>query len=201
MPIENGPRITAEGLELLRAVPLLATLGPSELAGLAGNLRLVEVAAGEWLFREGDPAATAYVISSGRLEVTRGLPELRVIRTLRRGAAVGELALLRRGPRTASVRATRDSVLFALERARFEQLILDSPTFAFSLARGMADQLAPTTAAETPSVTPRNLTLVALDDRVDLSLAAGTLVGELDRGAGGLPLGHQGKPSGDRSPT
>ena len=182
MPAHDEPPTIAERLELLRVVPLLATLGSSELSDLAGDLRVVEVAAGEWLCREGDPADTAYVVSSGRLEVTRGLPEPQVIRTLRRGAAVGELALLRRGPRTASVRATRDSVLFALARGRFEQLILNAPNFALSLARAMADQLAATTAAETPSVTPRTLTLVALDDRVDLSLAAQMLVSELDRG-------------------
>ena len=125
-----------------------------------------------------------------------------MIRTLRRGAAVGELALLRRGPRTASVRATRDSVLFGLGRARFEQLIRGAPNFALSMARAMADQLAATTTAESLSGTPRTLTLVALDDRVDLTLAAETLISELgEGGASGLPLSHQGKPTGDRSPT
>ena len=74
------------------------------LAALGTN---VVLAAGDWLLREGDEADVMYVIRSGRLDVLVEGPPETLVRTLRRGDVVGELALLHAGRRTASVRARR----------------------------------------------------------------------------------------------
>ncbi len=76
----------------------------------------VKFAAGEWIFHEGEPAESMFIIRSGRAEViSEGPPEM-VIRVLRRGELLGELALLRQAPRSASVRARRDTELLELGR-------------------------------------------------------------------------------------
>ena len=79
----------------LAAVPLLAGLEGDLLDRLAAQTRSLGVKAGEWLFREGDPADSAYVIAMGRLEVVSGPPEM-VIRTLKRGDVLASSRCCRR---------------------------------------------------------------------------------------------------------
>lgn len=97
------------------------------------------------------------MLASGRIEVLRGEPEEVVVAELRRGAAIGELALLRGGTRAASARARRYRTLISLRRGQFESLLLASPRFAFALTRAIADQLATTVPASTASQPPRTL--------------------------------------------
>ena len=67
--------------------------------------------AGEWMMREGEAADRMFIVASGRVEVIdEGPPEV-LIRVVRRGDMLGELALLQAGTRSASVRARRDTEL------------------------------------------------------------------------------------------
>ena len=84
------------------------------------------MAAGEWLFREGDPGDAMFVVQTGRLDVVDEATGL-VLREVGRGDALGELALLDGSPRAASVRAARASDLLAIGRAEFEELLRGSP--------------------------------------------------------------------------
>ena len=99
----------------------------------------VELAAGEWLFRQGDPADSMYVVESGRLDVVVG--EV-AVRRLGPGAQLGELALLTGGHRSAAVRAHRDSTLLALSRAEFLRTLEGSPETAVAVATALAEALA-----------------------------------------------------------
>jgi NTE family protein len=69
----------------------------------------VAIPAGAWLMRDGKPADSLYVVRSGRLAVMAEGPPETLVRMLRRGEVVGELALLRAGTRSASVRTHRDT--------------------------------------------------------------------------------------------
>src|SRR3954465_6741273 len=85
-------------------------------AELAANASQMTVHAGDWLFRQGEPGDSLYVVLTGRLEIViEGEPE-KVIRVLGHGDSVGELALLTESPRSASVRARRDSELLVVTR-------------------------------------------------------------------------------------
>ncbi|CAM9977148.1 unnamed protein product [Sphacelaria rigidula] len=77
-------------------------------------------AAGEWLMKEGEPGDAMYVIQTGKLEVYVGG---KLTRHVGRGAAVGELALLYHTPRSASVKAIEDCVLFTLHRSKFREML------------------------------------------------------------------------------
>src|ERR1700742_36282 len=117
-----------------RKLSVVATT--SVWSGLSDALRMqlaaesahVSLAAGEWLFREGDRADRAYLVRSGRLEVVAEGSREVGIRQSKRGAVVGERALLSYGVRSASVRASRDTELTALSRGRFEELMRTAPT-------------------------------------------------------------------------
>ena len=89
-------------LQLLRAVKVFEELPLTAFERLAGALEPLEFKAGDTIMREGDQGDRFVVIDTGEVEVTAdGRPMSR----LGHGAGVGEIALLRRSPRTATVTA------------------------------------------------------------------------------------------------
>jgi MFS family permease len=106
----------AEKLELLRSLPLFHPLPPAAAEQLAASLVPVRVAAGEDVFRQGEPGDRFYIVDSGEVVVSvDGEP----VNRLGRGGYFGEIALLRDVPRTATVTAETDTNLLALERDEF----------------------------------------------------------------------------------
>ncbi len=92
--------IDARIVELLRGVPVLGWLPSVALDRLATKLVPLELADGAVLIREGDTGDRAYLIEQGEVVVSR---DGREIGRLGRGDLVGEIALLRGVPRTATV--------------------------------------------------------------------------------------------------
>ena len=116
-PDEAAPseiRVAADRLPFLRSTPLLASLSDTDLRLLAVLVREVEIPAGGFVLREGDAGEEVFIVKDGELQVLKGDPRraLHEIARLGAGASVGELALLDRGPRSASVRATRPTTLY-----------------------------------------------------------------------------------------
>jgi MFS family permease len=104
---------TAE-LDLVGAVPLFAPLSVAAKEHVAARLTKVDVAAGEVVVRAGEPGDRFYVVADGQLEITNGAQG-----KAGAGDFFGEIALLRDVPRTATVKATAPSHLYALEREDF----------------------------------------------------------------------------------
>jgi MFS family permease len=103
-------------LELLRSIPIFSPLSPPVLEGLAARLEPVLVGPGEAVVEQGDHGDRFYLVVSGEVEVAiDGKPQ----GTLGPGEHFGEIALLRDVPRTATVTASTDVELFALEREDF----------------------------------------------------------------------------------
>lgn len=168
---------TEETKDLLRGLPLLDALRDDLIDDMADQLLHVPLRAGEWLFRAGDPATTAFLIASGRLEVVD--ESERVIRVLRRGALLGELALLRDGVRSASVRAVRDSQLVCLRREHFQRLLVESPGFGLALMRTIGERLV-SSLAPAATVTPaRTLAVLALEPDISADAASAALATEI----------------------
>jgi predicted acylesterase/phospholipase RssA/CRP-like cAMP-binding protein len=101
------------------------------------------LAAGELLFEEGDPSDAAYFIAAGRLRVSQRDADgsSQPVAELGRGEVVGELGLLDHAPRSATVRAVRDSTLAALSADVFEVLISRSPALMLYVARALLTRL------------------------------------------------------------
>jgi MFS family permease len=114
--IDRAAHVPAEQLELLRSNAIFAPLPPTTIEQLADRLQEVRVPAGETVIRQGEAGDSFYVVDDGTLEVTvDGKPA----QTLAKGDSFGEIALLRDVPRTATVVAKTDAVLYALERNAF----------------------------------------------------------------------------------
>ena len=167
---------------LLRAVPLFAELRSELLERLAVDLRRLTLSPSEWLFGEGDPGDSAYLIRSGRLAVIADVERDEVVRVLRRGALVGELALLLGGTRSMAVRAERESELLEISRASFEAVLFESPEFALGLMRAIARQLASIPSPAVAPEPPRGIAVAALDPSTpaaEVSAALARAFGEL----------------------
>ena len=161
------------------------------LARLEAAGQMVELKAGEWLFRQGDPAGSMFVVHSGRLEV---LVDDELVRELGGGSLVGELALLAGEPtRSASVQARRDSILREVDRSAFERVLVAEPAASLALASGLAVQLRSPSRREESSQEPVVIGVVAAHpgarvpevlDALRRSLAETLDVGSLGRSEG-----------------
>lgn len=125
--IDRAAAAPTEQVELLRGVPIFATLAPPELERLAKALVEVHVESGTAIFDEGAPGDRFYVIADGRAVVEAGGER---IRTLEPGDFFGEIALLRDVPRTATVRALTPLRLLALDRETFVATVTGHPASA-----------------------------------------------------------------------
>jgi hypothetical protein len=114
--LDAKARVPIVEIALLRSVPLFAGLPAPALEGVAQALRRRDVATGDVIIREGDTGEDYYAIAEGTVDVSRDGAWLR---TLGRGSGVGEIALLERCPRTATVVATTPGTVFALDRTAF----------------------------------------------------------------------------------
>ena len=108
-------------IALLRSIPLFAELPAPALEGLAAALTPANVQAGTTLIRQGEEGDAYYAIAAGQLDVFQ---DGRFVRRCERGEGVGEIALLRAVPRTATVTARNDATVYKLAREPFLTAIL-----------------------------------------------------------------------------
>ena len=131
------PHPTTE--ELLAKVPLFAGLSTKELAEISALATRLDVSAGKELTRQGAPGREFIVILDGEVEVIiDGEP----LKTLHAGDFVGEMALLEKRPRTATVVAKTPVSVYVIGRSEFTVLIADHPAIAQQLLATMAEHLA-----------------------------------------------------------
>jgi MFS family permease len=106
--------------------PIFAGLPVPRLESAARALEPVPITAGQVAVRQGDPADRFYVIAEGAVRVTQvpdGGGAETELRTLGAGDVFGEIGILRASPRTATVTATTDGMLLALDAAEFLELV------------------------------------------------------------------------------
>lgn len=114
-----------ELVSLLRRMPAFGELPLAQVALLASAMRPVRVSPGEEVVRQGEPGSSLYVVRRGELEVVikrEGAPARRVA-VLGPGEYFGEIALVERTNRTATVRALTDCELSALSREDFDRRV------------------------------------------------------------------------------
>jgi CRP-like cAMP-binding protein len=114
--IDQRATVPMERIELLGGIPMFAPLGPPTLERLASQLVELREPADTAIIREGEPGDRFYVLAEGVVDVYAAE---RRLSTLERGDYFGEIALLRDVPRTATVVARTDVLLYALEREEF----------------------------------------------------------------------------------
>jgi uncharacterized membrane protein len=125
---------------MLADVELFEHVSDEDRARLAEFIDMRTLAAGETLFKTGEPGDSLYVVKSGEIELfirdTAGQKILLAIASA--GEVFGELALLDRGPRTATALALNDTELLELDRDDLLLLFQKSPNAALRLLAAMS---------------------------------------------------------------
>lgn len=106
----------------------------------------VRVEAGEYVFREGDPADCCYMIHEGKIEIskiTAGAKER--IKVLGESEFFGEMAIINALPRMADAQALVDCELIQMDNRSFIDTIKQNHHFAINVFRLLTDRLRDTT--------------------------------------------------------
>jgi serine phosphatase RsbU (regulator of sigma subunit) len=107
-----------------------------------GPLPLHEFPAGAVIFTEGEAGENMYLIQNGQVAILKGDFEAPTLLDFRsRGEIIGEMALVEDRPRSASVVALEDSRLLCVDRADFQQLLVQKPALAITIMATLSGRL------------------------------------------------------------
>jgi sulfate permease, SulP family len=134
---------TGPSLELsLDQLPLLRDFTADQIERLRGWLEPVAWPAAHVIFRHGDPGSSLYLVTKGcaSVHLQHNDGDIRLV-TFAPGAVFGELAILDRGPRSASITADKDLAGFGLSEASFAMLCQQQPDIAIKLLSALGREL------------------------------------------------------------
>lgn len=129
---------TVEKVLILKSVNLFKSTPDDALAELSEIISEVDAPAGMDIVEKGEAGSSMFIIVSGSVAVMDGS---RVVNTLGERAVFGELALLDTEPRSATIRAMEDTLLFRLDQEPFYELMSDRIEVAMGTIQMLAGNL------------------------------------------------------------
>jgi CRP-like cAMP-binding protein len=126
-------------IPMLRALPGLQAYSDQDLSALVGASTERTIAPGMAMCKEGEPGRSCFVLVAGEAIVVRATPAgERQLTQLAPGAIVGQIALVDRGPRSASIRARTTCLTLELGREKFEELLSSHTPLALKFHENIA---------------------------------------------------------------
>jgi CRP-like cAMP-binding protein len=129
-------------IDLIRKVPLFARCSRTELKEIALLADEIDLHEGTEMTRQGAPGREFFVLLDGTADVKKNR---RRVNTLGPGDFFGEIALVSREPRTATVIATSPVRALVITDRSFRRLLDDAPRVQTKVMEAMAERLAPET--------------------------------------------------------
>ncbi|HUQ21578.1 MAG TPA: cyclic nucleotide-binding domain-containing protein [Gaiellaceae bacterium] len=129
-------------VDLIKGVPLFAEASKGHLAEIAAIADEVDLPEGKTLIAEGDTGREFFVLIDGTADVTQGGKQIG--RMMGPGDFFGEIALVAKAPRTATVTTTSPVRALVITDRAFRQLLEQSPEIAVVVLTALAERLAPT---------------------------------------------------------
>ncbi len=128
LPVEAKSHLPSIGLEIYKNLTL-------------GDVERRRFKAGDTIFREGEDAhAEAYVVHTGSVDIRKRLDSSeRHLSTLGEGELLGEMALFRKAPRSASAIAASDVELLVIKNERLEWLIRNRPQLTIEILKRLSE--------------------------------------------------------------
>jgi CRP-like cAMP-binding protein len=127
-------------VELLKKVPLFSKLDKKGLQDVAHIADELDLPVGKEMATEGDRGREFFVLLDGEADVTKGGSR---INTMKKGDFFGEIALVTKMPRTATVTATSDVDVLVITERDFDALLKKSPEIGRAIAEALAERVAP----------------------------------------------------------
>ena len=124
--------------DLIRGIPIFSDLDEASVKQLAGDFIEREFSAGQPIATEGEGGLNFFVVESGSADVTVGG---NTVATLGPGASFGEIALVDKSARSATVTATSDLRAYALPVWSFRSFAESRPTVTWKLLELLAERL------------------------------------------------------------
>jgi len=125
-------------LQYLAQVPLFSACSTSDLGKIAKAADRINMVAGTTIITQGTAGKQAFVLLSGSATVKRNGKK---IATVQAGAIVGELSLLDRGSRTATVVCDTDCELLVIDARHLFAVIDEVPAMAHKLLAALATRI------------------------------------------------------------
>lgn len=132
-------KMAASIIDQLIQIRIFDKLDSDELATVARYMNVVDVNAGDYVFREGKIGNYVCFVAAGTLEVLKNTEtgHTTVLNKLGVGSSIGEMAILDSFPRSASVRAKTKSTLITLSSRGFEEILDQYPRIGIKILQGI----------------------------------------------------------------
>ena len=129
--------------EVFRKIPLFSELSDSELDAVVALASTNNVPKKSIVVQEGEAGNALYVILNGSVKISYYAPDGRevVLSLLQEGSIFGEMSLLDKQPRSATVSTLEDSRLSQIRQSDFERLLMDQPQIALKLLTEVVSRL------------------------------------------------------------
>lgn len=118
-------------VDVLREIPLFATLSNQSLESLRACSSVEHVDEGALIFSEGQRGDRMYVVLQGAVKLVRQIEGVgeEMLAVSRKGDYFGELSVLDHSPRSADARSNEPSQLLTIRKAQLEELMFHDPDF------------------------------------------------------------------------
>jgi CRP/FNR family transcriptional regulator, cyclic AMP receptor protein len=166
----NHANLPPTAAAALQQVPFFANLPAAEANYLAERLIMRRFTPDQVIFHLGDPGGLIYIITEGKVKISRGIGEGQeaILAILGAGDFFGELALLDDAPRSATAKALKPTTTLTLHREAFTDYISQNPRFAQHILqtlsrriRQLNDQISDIFFLDVPARLARTLLLLA----------------------------------------
>lgn len=140
MPLNAMRKSEEETRSFLENLAIFSSFNVDELSTLARHMSYIHLQRGEYLFVEGDPGTFLGFVVNGILEIQkrRESGEYVTLARLTKGASIGEMALIDKSPRSATVISRQAATLVTLTDRAFDLLAEKHPPLAIKMIRKVA---------------------------------------------------------------
>ena len=125
-------------ITFLLTTPFFESLEPREMMEIIHVVEKIECKEGDIIFEENAPGDAWYVVYKGSVTVEKSGTE---IATIGERGCFGEMSIVDKLPRSATIRAAEDSVLLCVKSADFDELIKEEHLVAYKLLHEMESQV------------------------------------------------------------
>jgi small-conductance mechanosensitive channel/CRP-like cAMP-binding protein len=140
MPSRQLDRLT-DRTSIVRRIEIFSGLDSKEMEWLAGRLKERRIGFGVPIVKQGDAGSSMYVLVEGLLDVRAGLEKSEnqvSVKSIQPGEFFGEMSLLTGEPRTATVVAVTDAIVYEIHKEDIEGLLETRPEIAVQISQIIA---------------------------------------------------------------